>query len=90
MSGKIEFSPNTEIPVVKDKTRTQSESVETIVSRMRNKEVFIPDYQRDSDQWNSRKKSLFIESLLNNLTIPAFFFCENDNGNLEGLMVNND
>ena len=83
MSGKVDFSQNNEIPVVKDKTRTQSESVETIILRMRNEEVFIPDYQRDSDQWNPRKKSLFIESLLNNLTIPAFFFCENENGSLE-------
>ena len=83
MSSKIDSSKHTGIPVVKDTTRTQSESVETIISRMRNKEVFIPDYQRDSDQWNSRKKSLFIESLLNNLTIPAFFFCENDDGNSE-------
>ena len=37
-------------------------------------ELFIPDYQRDSEQWDDRKQSLFIESLLNNLTIPAFFF----------------
>ena len=37
-------------------------------------ELFIPDYQRDSEQWDYRKQSLFIESLLNNLTIPAFFF----------------
>ena len=83
MSGKIDSSQHTGIPVVRDRTRTQSESVETIVSRMRSKEVFIPDYQRDSDQWTSRKKSLFIESLINNLTIPAFFFCENDNGSME-------
>lgn len=71
------------LPLVKDATRSQSESVQTIVSRMQNKEVYIPDYQRDSDQWNDRKKSLFIESLLNNLTIPAFFFCEDDKGDYE-------
>jgi Protein of unknown function DUF262 len=77
------MSDELEIPLVKDATRSQSESVQTIVSRMQNKEVYIPDYQRDSDQWDDRKKSLFIESLLNNLTIPAFFFCEDDKGDSE-------
>ena len=36
--------------------------------------VVIPDYQRDTDQWDDTTKSLFIESVINNLTIPAFFF----------------
>lgn len=72
-----------ELPIVKDPTRSQSESVQTIVSRLENREVYIPDYQRDSDQWDERKKSLFIESLLNNLTIPAFFLCEDQNSDAE-------
>ena len=70
-------------PLVQDTTKAQSESIETVVSRLKNKRVYIPDYQRDAEQWNSRKKSLFIESLLNNLTIPAFFFCEDENRNYE-------
>jgi len=36
--------------------------------------LVIPDYQRDADQWDVVKKSLLIESVINNLTIPAFFF----------------
>lgn len=67
-----------EIPLVKDATSSQSESLESIVGRMKGGEVYIPDYQRDSDQWDERKKSLFIESLLNNLTIPAFFLCQQE------------
>lgn len=70
-------------PLVQDKTRTQSESIQTVVLRLKNGRVYIPDYQRDAEQWDSRKKSLFIESLLNNLTIPAFFFSEDENGNNE-------
>ncbi|NEQ85009.1 MAG: DUF262 domain-containing protein, partial [Moorea sp. SIO2I5] len=70
-------------PLVQDKTRVQSESVQTILARLENERVYIPDYQRDANQWNLRKKSLFIESLLNNLTIPAFFFCEDKNLNCE-------
>ena len=34
----------------------------------------IPDYQRDSDQWDEQTKSLLVESVINNLSVPAFFF----------------
>ena len=61
-------------PLVQDTTKAQNESINTIVGKLDDKEVYIPDYQRDSEQWDYRKQSLFIESLLNNLTIPAFFF----------------
>ena len=71
------------IPLVKDATRSQSESIQTVVSRLQNGEIYVPSYQRGSDQWNLRKKSLLIESTLNNLTIPAFFLCENENGDSE-------
>lgn len=74
---------NTFSPLVTDTTKAQSESLETILTRLRKKRVYIPDYQRDAEQWNDRKKSLFIESLLNNLTIPAFFFCEGEKRNSE-------
>ncbi len=70
-------------PLVNDTTKAQSESVETVLSRLKSGRVYIPDYQRDAEQWDSRKKSLFIESILNNLTIPAFFFCEDENRNSE-------
>ncbi len=70
-------------PLVNDTTKAQSESVETVLSRLKSGRVYIPDYQRDAEQWDSRKKSLFIESILNNLTIPAFFFCEDENRNYE-------
>lgn len=70
------MTENLSIPLVKDRTVSQSESVSTILGKLKKGKVYIPDYQRDADQWDVRKKSLFIESLLNNLTIPAFFFCE--------------
>ena len=62
--------------MVREPTRTQSENVETIINRLKNGRIVIPDYQRDAEQWDLRKESLFIESLLNNLTIPALFFVE--------------
>jgi len=74
---------NNTLPMIKDPTRAQSENVQTVVSRMNNKRIVIPDYQRDAEQWDIRKESLFIESLLNNLTIPAFFFAEQADGTIE-------
>lgn len=72
------------LPMIQEPTRAQSENVETIMNRIHNQRVVIPDYQRDAEQWDSRKESLFIESLLNNLTIPAFFFAENsETGKIE-------
>lgn len=71
------------LPLVTDSTRAQSENVETILTRLRNKRLLIPDYQRDAEQWDSRKESLFIESLLNNLTVPAFFFAQREDRNIE-------
>ncbi|MEJ0089585.1 MAG: DUF262 domain-containing protein [Limisphaerales bacterium] len=41
---------------------------------LRDKVLLIPDYQRDSDQWGETTKSLLVESVINNLSIPAFFF----------------
>ena len=61
-------------PAVMQQTFAQNESVQNVLSRYEGKEITIPDYQRDADQWDKIKKSLFIESLLNRLTVPAFYF----------------
>lgn len=71
------------LPLIQRKTRSESTNVETIVGRLRSERIIIPDYQRDAEQWNGRKESLFIESLLNNLTIPAFFFAETEYEKIE-------
>jgi len=71
------------LPMVTDPTRAQSENIETVIARLRSERVIIPDYQRDADQWDLRKESLFIESILNNLTVPAFFFSETSDGIIE-------
>lgn len=76
-------TPLTGLPMVVDPTRAQSENVETVISRLKSGRIIIPDYQRDADQWDERKESLFIESILNNLTVPAFFFSETSKGTIE-------
>ncbi len=71
------------LPLVTDKTRAQSENIETVVTRLRSNRIVVPDYQRDTEQWDERKESLFIESILNNLTVPAFFFSQGDAQKIE-------
>lgn len=68
------------VPLVSSPTRSQSESVETVLNRLRDDEYIVPDYQRDAGQWTLQKESRFIESVLNNLTVPAFFLWENGGG----------
>lgn len=79
----ISMTQNKVGPLVDNQTRTEAMGIETVISRYENGRIVIPDYQRDAEQWNHRKESLFIESIINNLTIPAFFFAKNDNGTSE-------
>jgi len=62
-------------PVITQQTIAQNESVRNVLSRfLEEHEIIIPEYQRDADQWDEIKKSIFIESVLNRLTVPAFYF----------------
>ncbi len=61
-------------PLVAESSTAESTTVEVVMNDMRDGVVYIPAYQRDTDQWGDDTKSLFIESVINNLTVPAFFF----------------
>lgn len=61
-------------PLVPESSTSESTNVEVVLGDMVAGTLTIPDYQRDADQWEDITKSLFIESVINNLTIPAFFF----------------
>ncbi|MDB5391651.1 MAG: hypothetical protein JWM11_7297, partial [Planctomycetaceae bacterium] len=65
-------------PVVTQQTIAQNEAVENVLTRFDTGEIIIPQYQRDADQWDDSKKSLFVESVLNRLTVPAFYFAPNE------------
>jgi hypothetical protein len=60
-------------PLIRESSTAESTNVSTIMDDLRDEIVRIPDYQRDSDQWDDTTKSLFIESIINNLSVPAFF-----------------
>src|SRR6266446_6492899 len=65
-------------PIVGGQTTAQNEAVETVLKRLEEGEIFVPPYQRDSDEWDDSKKSLFIESILNRLTVPAFYLAPSE------------
>lgn len=61
-------------PLIAESSTSESTTVEVALNDFRDGMLEIPDYQRDSDQWDDTTKSLFVESIINNLSIPAFFF----------------
>ena len=61
-------------PLLAESSTSESTSVEVAMHDLEDGTLVIPDYQRDADQWDKSTKSLLIESVINNLTIPAFFF----------------
>lgn len=72
---RINMSNTSEVkPLIPESSTSESTTVEVILNDLRDKMLEIPDYQRDSDQWSLETKSLFVESIINNLSVPAFFF----------------
>jgi hypothetical protein len=62
------------LPLIAESSTSESTTVEVVMNDLRDEVVRVPDYQRDSDQWTEPMKSLLVESVINNLSIPAFFF----------------
>lgn len=57
-------------PLVTGATTSQSPNIRSVMDCLDDQTYYVPEYQRDSSQWDIPKKSLFMESLINNLTIP--------------------
>lgn len=75
---EVPFNPNN-IKVV-----TKPYSIGQIVSDLKDEVIDLDtDFQRLPGLWDDQKKSRFIESLLLNLPIPAFYFSEKENNDWE-------
>ena len=59
-------------PLIAESSTSEPMQVEAAMNDLRDGLLTIPTYQRDADQWDDGMKSLFIESIINNLTVPAF------------------
>ncbi|MBK9373601.1 MAG: hypothetical protein IPN03_07665 [Holophagales bacterium] len=51
---------------MKGATTAFSTNVASLLGELDDDAYHVPDYQRDSSQWDLSKKSLFIDSLINN------------------------
>lgn len=75
---EVPFNPNN------IKVDTKPYSIGQIVSDLKDGVIDLDtDFQRLPDLWDPQKKSRFIESLLLNLPIPAFYFSEKENNDWE-------
>lgn len=71
----VSMTDQTEIkPLIRESSTSESTNVKVVLDELEAGTIVIPDYQRDSDQWDATTKSLLVESVINNLSIPAFFF----------------
>ena len=61
-----------------DPTRSQSESIQTVYSRLKKGDWLYPTTNVRQINGTTGRSLFFLESILNNLTIPAFFFAETD------------
>jgi hypothetical protein len=66
------------VPLVRGITTTLSMNVQAFMDQFGDGTYYVPDYQRDSSQWNLPKRSLFIESLINNITVPPLISYPHD------------
>src|SRR5437879_352943 len=65
-------------PLVKGETTANSPNVRSVMDQLEQGRYYVPEYQRDSSEWNIPKRSLFIESLINNMTIPPLIVYPED------------
>jgi hypothetical protein len=57
-------------PAVRGDTSTVAINIQSFMDQYDAGKFSTPDYQRDSSQWDAETKSLFIESLINGITVP--------------------
>jgi len=61
--------------------QVKSISISTLQSRLRNDELDLtPDFQRQANVWDQKRKSRLIESVLLRIPLPSFYLSEDDDG----------
>lgn len=61
--------------------QVKSISISTLQSRLKNDELDLtPDFQRQANVWDQKRKSRLIESVLLRIPLPSFYLSEDDDG----------
>lgn len=72
---EVPFDP-TKIDIV-----VKTMTVGTLQSRLENRELDLtPDFQRQANVWNEKRKARLIESILLRIPLPSFYFSEDADG----------
>src|SRR5574343_39891 len=59
----------------------KSITISTLQSRLKNDELDLtPDFQRQANVWDQKRKSRLIESVLLRIPLPSFYLSEDDEG----------
>ncbi|CAE6706005.1 DUF262 domain-containing protein [Paraburkholderia aspalathi] len=57
-------------------------TIDKLLSRLKNRELDLtPDFQRQANLWDNKRKSRLIESILLRIPLPSFYFSEDEEGN---------
>lgn len=75
--------PEIEVPFDPSKIDIQVKTmtIGSLRSRLENNELDLtPDFQRQANVWDAKRKSRLIESVLLRIPLPSFYFSEDDNG----------
>lgn len=78
-----DISDEIEVPFDPSKIDIQvkSISISTLQSRLKNDELDLtPDFQRQANVWDQKRKSRLIESVLLRIPLPSFYLSEDDDG----------
>lgn len=82
---ELENDEGSEIEVPFDPTKidiiVKPMTISSLEIRLENKELDLtPDFQRQANVWNHKRKSRLIESIFLRIPLPSFYFSEDDEG----------
>ncbi|NDK39031.1 DUF262 domain-containing protein [Pseudoxanthomonas gei] len=82
---EVEVDRNEEIEVPFDPTKidiiVKPMSLSALQDRLENRELDLtPDFQRQANLWNAKRKARLIESVLLRIPLPSFYFSEDAEG----------
>lgn len=83
LEPESEVTPEIEVPF--DPTKidiiVKPMTISTLENRLENGELDLsPEFQRQANVWNFKRKARLIESILLRIPLPSFYFSEDENG----------
>lgn len=82
---EVEYESDSEIEIPFDPTKidiiVKAMTIGSLETRLENSELDLtPDFQRQANVWNVKRKARLIESILLRIPLPSFYFSEDSDG----------